>query len=528
MPELTPEMMTAGGFAAALLILLFALKLFAPGSVGRYLLAFLILGVVVAGGYLLFNTQLAREASIPTDTYRESPSGGSLAPPSGGSAPPQTDDRPKSAEPPPEPVGQAAPPPTAAPEESLEPGAGAPPELDDAPAASPPPPAPPAAATRAPPPKMSAPPVLRPYSAPAPAPTAAPPPADEKADFEIVPVFYGTDRAETPNPKRVSYGAERGRKLDLGRALVTVPKDHVEPHIERPWVLKIPYFQVTVYEEKEDPKKHFTIQEINKLTREQFLELVKTRLAASKVFKDHALIFIHGFNTSFDNAVYRTAQIAYDIKFDGAPFLYTWPSGGNVGSYTYDFGSAEQAEPFFKEFLELVLRQTGAKSLSLIAHSMGNQLLLRVLENVKPTLPPDVKISQVILAAPDVDRDKFDNLARFIQGIASGVTLYAASNDYALGWAKRFHGGVPRAGDVPTTGPVIISGMDTIDVTAASTDALGLNHSGYAENNNLLKDIGAIIQTGVRPPDVRQPSLIAKVPGQQGDYWKFLAAAPPR
>lgn len=520
-PELTPELIVFGGLSAALLISLLLLKLFAPGSAGRWILAFLILGLVTAAGYLVLTAELSREASIDRAEYRESPSGGSVAPPAPVGGVPPADDIPKSAPPPPDAVGQGAPAPVPQ-EEGLTPGAGAPAESDDASA-----PVGRSAATRAPPPKMSVPPAPRPYMAPAP--TAAPPsPADEKSDFEIVPVFYGTDRAETPNPKRLSFGAERGRKLDLGRALVTVPKQHVEPNIERPWVLKIPYFQVTVYEEKEDPKKHFTIQNINRLTREQFLELVKVRLAASKAFKDHALIFIHGFNTSFDNAVYRTAQIAYDIKFDGAPFLYTWPSGGNVGSYTYDFGSAEQAEPYLKEFLEIVLRETGAKSLSLIAHSMGNQLLLRVLEKVKPTLPAGVKISQVILAAPDVDRDKFDNLARFIQGMASGVTLYAASNDYALGWAKRFHGGVPRAGDVPLTGPVIIGGMDTIDVTAASTDALGLNHSGYAENNSLLKDIGAIIQTGVRPPDKRQPTLILKVPSQRGDYWKFMSATAPR
>ncbi len=40
---------------------------------------------------------------------------------------------------------------------------------------------------------------------------------------------------------------------------------------------------------------------------------------------------MHGYNTSFDNALYRTAQIAYDLDFDGATFLYSWPSGGARG-----------------------------------------------------------------------------------------------------------------------------------------------------------------------------------------------------
>ena len=72
--------------------------------------------------------------------------------------------------------------------------------------------------------------------------------------------------------------------------------------------------------------------------------------------------------------IYRTAQIAYDLKFDGAPFVYSWPSGGKVASYTYDRGSAEQAEPHLAEFLNFVIKESGAKSISLIAHSMGNEV----------------------------------------------------------------------------------------------------------------------------------------------------------
>ncbi len=138
---------------------------------------------------------------------------------------------------------------------------------------------------------------------------------------------------------------------------------------------------------------------------------------------------------------------------------------------------------------------------------MGNQPLLQVLKDIKAA-SPDVVINQVILAAPDVDRDNFENIAREIKGLAKGITLYAASNDRALGVSRRFHGGIPRAGDVPTSGPVVTDGVDTIDVTAVSTESLGLNHSAYAESNALLNDIGLILQTGERPPGKRVPILV--------------------
>ncbi len=349
--------------------------------------------------------------------------------------------------------------------------------------------------------------------------------AAQQEKWDVVPVFYGTDRAEQPNPKRLSYSSDRGHRLELGRALVTVPKLHEVPQIERPWAIRIPYFDVTIYEQAEDPNKHFTMQEIKKLPKAEFLRLVRQRLAGSARFKDQALVFVHGYNTAFDNAVYRTAQIAYDLKFDGAPFVYSWPSGGAVASYTYDRESAGASKPYMRAFLDMVVKETGAKAVSVIAHSMGNQPLLDVLKDMKSSAPEGVVINQVILAAPDVDSDTFAQLARAIKGLAKGVTLYTASNDRALIVSRNFWG-YYRAGDVPPGGPLVLPGVDTIDVTAASTDAFAINHSGYAQNNSLLKDIGELIETGRRPPDKRilKPKLVTT---DKGPYWRYVAPPAP-
>lgn len=383
------------------------------------------------------------------------------------------------------------------------------------PSAAPPPlsggAAPPDAA-KAPPPPMAA--------APSAPPVAAASKAEEQKDWDIVPVFYGTDRAVEPNAQRLMFGSDRGRRLQLGQAFVTVPKGHQVPQVERPWAIRLPYFDVTIYEQKEDPKQHFTIKEIKALTKEQLIALVKARLKPSQRFKDHAIVFVHGYNTSFDNALYRTAQIAYDLEFDGAAFLYSWPSGGGVASYTYDRESAQASEPYLRQFLEMVVKETGAKSVSIIAHSMGNQPVMDVLRDMKSSAPPGVAISQVILAAPDVDADNFTNLAQAIKGFAKGVTLYASSNDRALLVSRNFWGNY-RAGDVPTGGPLVLPGIDTIDVTDASTDAFAINHSGYAQNNKLLQDIGKLVLNGLRPPDLRLPNL-KKVATDKGDYWRYV------
>ena len=393
--------------------------------------------------------------------------------------------------------------------------------------APPPPPEPPRIGTTAAPIPESEPPTAGAAPPPAAAPgssaTRSMAPEEDKSDWDLVPVFFGTDRARADNAARLDYAGDRGRRLELGHALVSVPKSHQVPNIERPWVVRIPYFDVTIYEEAEDPKKHFVMQEIKALTRGDFLDLVRARLANSKTFKDQAFVFVHGFNTSFENGVYRTAQIAYDLKFDGAPFLYSWPSGGGVASYTYDRESSGQSTPYMRDFMKLVINETGAKAVSVIAHSMGNQPILQVLKDLKNATPDDVIISQVILAAPDVDRDNFENIAKEILGLAKGITLYVASNDQALEYSRRFHGGIPRAGDVPPKGPLVISGIDTIDVTEASTDSLGINHSGYAENNALLGDIKRLIATGAAPQD-RQPPQFERIESEHGGYWKYPGA----
>lgn len=347
-----------------------------------------------------------------------------------------------------------------------------------------------------------------------------PPAADPNKKYTVVPVYYGTDRAIEPDNNRLQFGSDRGHKLILGRALITVPAAHKVPQIERPLEIEIPIVNWKIYTQKEDPEKHFTVEDISALTEGQLLALVKERLKASKIFKDHAFIFVHGFNTTFDNALYRTAQISYDLGFDGAPFVYSWPSRGSVMSYTYDRASVEQAEPMLTDFVDMVIQKSGAKSISFIAHSMGNELLLRVLERLRPKIPPGVVISQVIFAAPDVDRDKFNNIAREIKNFAKGVTLYAASNDRALAYSQTFWGGVPRAGDIPKSGPLIIPGVDTIDVSAVSMDAFGLNHSGYAENQSLLDDVKALVKLGIRPPNKRLKEIVT-VDSPEGTYWRF-------
>jgi len=276
------------------------------------------------------------------------------------------------------------------------------------------------------------------------------------------------------------------------------------------------------------------IKSIANMNEEELVHATASHVRNSARYPSEALVFVHGFNVSFDNALRRAAQIAYDLNFDGPVFVFSWPSRGQAGTlgsmlairhYPYDRESADEAVQYFVDFLKGDVAKIGAKKINLIAHSMGNKPLLDVLKDMKSAVPKGVVVSQIILAAPDVDINIFTNLAQQIKGLARGVTLYASANDRAL-LVSRSVWHHYRAGDIPATGPLIVKGIDTIDVTAASTDVFALNHSDYAQNTDLLTDIGKLIVTGLRPPDVRFNKLKPVNPGKN-EYWRYVPGQPP-
>jgi esterase/lipase superfamily enzyme len=256
---------------------------------------------------------------------------------------------------------------------------------------------------------------------------------------------------------------------------------------------------------------------------DDFILAAQQELKEHSAFKDHAFVFVHGFWTTFDDALYRTAQIAYDLGDGettfGTAFLYSWPSGGALKDYKYDFDSARFAIDHLEAFLSLVASRSGAAHLHVIAHSMGNWPMLAVLDKVARAPTNKTKIDQIILAAPDIDAAEFAKMAFAISTIANGVTLYASSNDFAMKAAREAHHGVPRAGDVPSSGPVIVKGVDTIDVSNISTDVFG-GHAEYVEKRELLNDVALILRKGIHPPSERMP-ILETLSLRKLVYWRY-------
>lgn len=353
---------------------------------------------------------------------------------------------------------------------------------------------------------------------------------DEEKPFVEVPVFFGTDRKREADRLKqgrtlAAFSGQGGNELALGRAVVTVPlaKDRQAGMIPRPgWDFIVTSFAFR----EEDHSLDFTLYSVDVLDRGKFAAAANERIAGAKMFPKTAFVFVHGYNVSFDDALFRTAQISYDIGFDGAAFVYSWPSSAGVLGYNHDQKRVLGARDSLREFLGIIEKETGAERIHLIAHSMGSQLLLEVLRDIRSAMDPVAAAnakgySEIIFAAPDVTRDNFQKIAKDLQPLAKGITLYASANDRALSVSGSLALGEVPAGHIPKRGvPIILKGIDTIDISAISTDFLSLNHSTFADRKELLQDIEQIVSKGLHPPTLRG-KLYEEVRKPAGSYWRY-------
>ena len=255
-----------------------------------------------------------------------------------------------------------------------------------------------------------------------------------------------------------------------------------------------------------------------------FLDGINEQLARSR--EQDLLLFVHGFNVSFDSAVIRTAQIALDMPFNGAVVAYCWPSQGGVFKYATDEPINKKSVAPFVAFLTALRAGVPAETrINIVVHSMGNRIVMEALHEMAQASPPGTgsnprkPFANVALCAPDVGRSDFQMWAPGVVSQADRVTLYANSSDTALIASKQLHQ-ERRAGDAwePETAP----GIETIDCSRIDLTLMG--HSYYGSNTDVLSDLFMLLKEDL--PAARRPHL-TRLPTDSGDsLFQFSATAP--
>lgn len=245
-----------------------------------------------------------------------------------------------------------------------------------------------------------------------------------------------------------------------------------------------------------DPDKHIALLSARELGAAEFAGLARSELKTRR----RALVFTHGYNTQFDEAVVRLAQIVDDTGYAGLPVLFSWPSRGEVRDYGYDKDSANFSRDAMAELLARLARDPGIEGIDIFAHSMGNWLTMETLRQL--SIAGDAKtlgrLGTIVMAAPDIDMDVFRTQIARLRPLAARIVLYASRDDYALDLSRRLFGGKIRAGANTDLGQFRALGIEAHDLSEVA-GGIGRNHNKAFGDGTTIAAIGRAIASGAGP-----------------------------
>jgi esterase/lipase superfamily enzyme len=198
-----------------------------------------------------------------------------------------------------------------------------------------------------------------------------------------------------------------------------------------------------------DPGRDFVTVSAEDLDKQSFNKALTA--AAKQTRRSKVLVFGHGFNNRFDEAVYRLAQIVHDSKVPALPVLFSWPSRGEVRliAYASDRESANYSQGALDQLLDSLSLNPNVTEITVLAHSMGCALTLEALRS-KATRSGRIgnKIKNVLLVAPDVSVDDFRTEIAQLGNRRPRIALFVSQDDGALKLSRTIAGGIQRLGDV--------------------------------------------------------------------------------
>jgi esterase/lipase superfamily enzyme len=252
-----------------------------------------------------------------------------------------------------------------------------------------------------------------------------------------VPVLAVTNRRRSTTDAGEMFNGERADDVSYAAVTVSIPPDTSRKVGQVQWPSSVPG----------NPQRDFVTLSANYLDKQAFSAAVSS--AAKQSGRNKVLVFVHGFNNRFDDAVFRLAQIVHDSKAGGTPVLFTWPSRGELrlNSYAYDRESAIYSRDALEQLLDTLAANRDVKEVNILAHSMGNWVTLEALRG-KAIGAGKIgsKVKNVFLVAPDVDVDVFRMQIRRMGTPRPRFALFVSRDDQALGLSQFLWGGMPRLG----------------------------------------------------------------------------------
>ncbi len=292
-------------------------------------------------------------------------------------------------------------------------------------------------------------------------------------------MLVATTRKASEDPGKL-YSGDRGTAISLNSVDVSIPPDRNRKIGEVQWPSRMP----------PNPQKEFAVTQIAKVQSEgQAFDWYRK----NRNSKHQVIIFVHGFNNTYADAVFRFAQIVHDSGTDAAPILFTWPSRGRVFDYLYDRESANYSRRALEDLILQAAKSPDVSDVTILAHSMGGWLAAEALRGVamrEKSIP--AKVKNVVLASPDIDIDVFRRQFTEMGPKRPHFAILTSTRDKALEVSGWLSGGVNRLGgsDLRPYAPLFDElGVSVIDTSAIATnDSLG--HNAFADSPEIVRLLG--------------------------------------
>nr|WP_246476295.1 alpha/beta hydrolase [Roseibium litorale] len=303
-------------------------------------------------------------------------------------------------------------------------------------------------------------------------------PADDATTHDIM-IATTRERDERPG---TYFNGERTQGLDYAEAVISVPPSHKASQIE--WPETFPG----------NPEKDFVTRSAHYIdSQAAFRNRLNQRLAKLPGKDRATFLFIHGYNTLFAEGLYRFTQFVHDANFPGVPVLFTWASRGKLTDYVYDLNSALAARSALEKTLNDMVR-SNTQGIVILAHSMGNQLLMETIRQMSPQDRAALfrKVETIVLASPDIDIDVFKEQLRRIGKLREPLIILTSTDDKALRFSEAIAGGKQRVGSYADDKELADLGTVVLNLTELSgPDAI--NHNKFAELAQYAPELRSVL-----------------------------------
>ena len=252
-----------------------------------------------------------------------------------------------------------------------------------------------------------------------------------------------------------------------------------------------------------------------------------------------AFIYIHGYKEDAEIAAFKAAQIAVKGEYSGVPTIFTWPSLERTTPEEYKKARkiARDSAKGLADFIDIVSSSIETNEVHIIAHSMGNHVLLEAMQYLDEDFFDGENLGEVMLAAPDIATSSYMDFVSLNRNHFQGITLYSSGKDITLeisqqacrvyrasleekGWLsyrelqelKTLRCGT-RAGysKADKYEPLSITGADTIDSSRVKESMSFLNvgawHSYPFSDSKLLNDMAFLMKHGASKETYERPNI---------------------